>query len=222
MRRVEELWPTFVTIDELSLDDAIDGRLVDLAIRIVSETIIESPRPSSSSFYPRKKFNMFEKYNDRDLAALGLAVANAARAYMHDCYGDETGYRIDLSGWPLVYKDQDTTLMHHHIGSHLSALYYPRVDPISAEARLAESGQLVLFDPRPINRDFMPSGHSKYKFIEVVQGMLVMFPGYLMHEVPTYMSPGLRVVYAMNIDVHREGVEEPPVDSKTLVNRGTN
>jgi hypothetical protein len=76
--------------------------------------------------------------------------------------------------WGILYDSADHTLRHNHFPSDLSCAIYLEADP---------DGAPIVFD----------SGLS----IVPVEGLLVMFPGMLYHQVP--QTPGRRVVVSMNL-----------------------
>lgn len=77
--------------------------------------------------------------------------------------------------WGMLYKEGDYAIPHHHYPSTLAAIVY--ID-------LEENGTPIIFE-------------EKFT-IQPENGLMVVFPAILTHEVPK--SKGKRIVVAMNID----------------------
>lgn len=77
--------------------------------------------------------------------------------------------------WGAVYKENDYAVEHNHFPSVLSAVIY-------LEAEKNASG--VFFDK---------------SYIEVKPGLILIFPGILLHSVPK--TKGVRTIVAMNFDI---------------------
>ena len=88
------------------------------------------------------------------------------------------GLNIDLvvtDCWGVIYEQSDYTQKHNHFPSDFSCVVYLEADESSAP--IIFGGKLAV-KPKP--------------------GMLVMFPGILVHEVPA--TEGRRLIVAMNIN----------------------
>lgn len=76
--------------------------------------------------------------------------------------------------WGVIYEDSDRTVPHMHFPSDLSVVIYLEADENCAPIVLGDG---LLVTPKP--------------------GLMIMFPGILMHEVPE--NHAKRVVLAMNL-----------------------
>lgn len=202
-------WPTVIWANRLRLPE-LDRALVPLAHRIVADTA----RPGTY-FFSRRKANCFRDYTEEALRDLGRLTFEAVERYLATIYCEADRPRLELSGWPVVQPYGHAVPAHHHIGAHLTAVYYCDVPPVRADSPIGNSGQLVLHDPRAANRDWEPAGtlSREFKYLEVAveTGLLLILPGYVMHSVQPWFGDRPRVCYAMNVMVHRPQFEEPPV-----------
>jgi len=115
--------------------------------------------------------------NDKLLPLCASVVEIARQAAPKAWSGnlDELGLDLLVTHcWGAVYEQADRTERHNHFPADVSCVIYLEAEPGCAP--LVFSAQSV-FHPKP--------------------GMLVMFPGITMHEVPP--TPGRRVVVAMNL-----------------------
>jgi len=212
--KLTALWPSVIAQRRYDLP-GLHRRLRELAYEIKADTEKAGP-----FFFTRRKTNCFRDYSDPALTELGALVCGAIRDYLKHLYDDPAMLRLTISGWPMVQPYGQYVPAHHHIGSHLAVCYYVDVPPIESDPPMERSGALMLHDPRPSNRDWEPSGKNrelKYFMIDVAEGLLVIFPGYLMHSVHPWYGKGDRVMYAMNINLHKDGVDEPAIDEAELL-----
>jgi hypothetical protein len=200
-------WPTTVWARKFHRPD-LNRALAPLAQRIVAET-----RMDGGYFFSRRKMNCFRDYADAALLELGRLAFAGIGEYLAEVYDEPSRPRLEISGWPMVQPYGHGIPAHHHIGSHLTAIYYCDVPPLPARAPIRNSGCLILHDPRAANRDWEPVGRAsrefKYFEIAVETGLLLIFPGYVTHSVQPWFGEAPRICFAMNVMVHRAHVEEP-------------
>ena len=117
-----------------------------------------------------------------------------------------TGFRLErgppqwnVDVWANVSESRGFNMPHIHGGTFWSAVYYVR-------AGEGEGGQLVLHDPRmPALRMHAPAlrfkdmGPDVRTEIEPKNGMMVLFPAWLLHSVEPWQGEGHRISVAMNI-----------------------
>jgi hypothetical protein len=102
-----------------------------------------------------------------------LTMQMSLLAYGADIKGLNVEFRV-TDCWYARYEPNDFTVKHKHYPADWSAVVYCNVDETSAG---------IIFD-------------DKYK-IQPTKNMLLLFPGYLNHEVPP--TEGVRDVIAFNI-----------------------
>ena len=101
--------------------------------------------------------------------------------------------------WAIINKGGAANARHHHGNSSLSAAYYVRAPK--------NSGDIVFYDPRPAPVYSHPiSNKPNYlnamqHSISPLEGLLVMFPGYLHHSVNENLSNEERIVISFNISL---------------------
>ena len=207
--KIFQAWPTIIAAEAHHRPE-MDEALSTLAHRIAADTARDG-----SYFFSRRKTNCFRDYTDPALRDLGRLAFRAIRSYLQDVYAEEKPPRLEISGWPMVQPYGHNVPAHHHIGSHLSAVYYCDVPRLRPDTPIQNSGALVLHDPRAVNRDWEPAGalarEFKYFEIPVKTGLLVIFPGYIMHSAQPWFGDAPRICYAMNFMAHRDALEEPPL-----------
>lgn len=206
--RIWRAWPTVVWAQVYDRPE-LDRALVPLAHQIATDAARDG-----KYFFSRRKGNCFRDRQDDALRDLGRLAFAGVRDYLGRVYGaEEAAPRLEIAGWPMVQPYGHAVPAHHHVGSHLTAIYYCAVPPVRADTPIPNSGHLILHDPRAANRDWEPRGtlarEFKYFEVAVETGLLVIFPGYVMHSVQPWFGAAPRVCYAMNIMVHRAYLEEP-------------
>ena len=96
-------------------------------------------------------------------------------------YSRQPPYSYSITSlWGTIYHTSDYANLHNHFASTFSFCYY-----------------LKMNDP-PAHLQFRPIDHS----ITPTEGMLIMFPGWLNHEVDEITTTDERIVLAGNIAVH--------------------
>ena len=104
-----------------------------------------------------------------------------------------------LSCWSIVNNKFASNAGHIHANSLISSAYYVSVNK--------DSGKIIFDDPRPgatikkgpyTNITKWNEGNVT---VEPENGLLVMFPSYLVHHVQPNMSDQERVIISFNIDV---------------------
>lgn len=105
---------------------------------------------------------------------------------------------IIVTGWANIARNGSYTRAHSHDGSLWSAIYYVSAPPPPVERPF--SGTLSLVDPRSGMR-VAPKMQLPYRYNMDIQpegGMLIVFPGYLLHEVHPFIGDGVRISLSAN------------------------
>ena len=127
---------------------------------------------------------------------LECAARYAENSYNYEYHPE---YFYHAEGWTQSTDAQDYNFfMHNHRMNHLSAVYYVNVDD--------KSGDIDFVDPRS-NLGFLDlNNYANLNIHRVhpVPGMLVLFPGWLLHYVHPNKSNIIRQVIATNIKVKDE------------------
>lgn len=109
----------------------------------------------------------------------------------HDATGDIGG-----AAWAMVMREGDHSTPHHHAEAHWAGVYV--VDP--GEVGPGRAGHLTLLDPRA--GAWEPLGLCpSHQDIKPVAGLLLYFPGWLMHHVHPNRGSGPRVTVSINLQL---------------------
>ena len=130
-----------------------------------------------------KSIDVFNELNNRILDVVNGIIIESD--YKHLDKIEELS-----SMWFIVNKENDYNTNHMHPGSWFSGAYYVKVPD-------NESKYLVFEDPiqiRNYNQD-TPNSYMK----KVIEGMLLIFPGWVNHAVPKNDTNEERIVISFNI-----------------------
>jgi uncharacterized protein (TIGR02466 family) len=101
--------------------------------------------------------------------------------------------------WAIINKNGDFNILHTHPNCYLSAAYYVKAPE--------KCGRFQIENPNIAKRNFYPEIKRKNELnlkvagIEIEEGDLLIFPGYLPHKVSTNESNQDRVVISFNVDI---------------------
>ena len=101
--------------------------------------------------------------------------------------------------WAIINKNGDFNILHTHPNCYLSAVYYVKATE--------KCGKFQIENPNIAKRNFYPEIKRKNELnlkvagIEIEEGDLLIFPGYLPHKVSTNESNQDRVVISFNVDI---------------------
>lgn len=105
--------------------------------------------------------------------------------------------KMRAKAWANINRKGDWNAPHNHFGSHWSGVYYVQAPP--------NSGELALLDPRP-NIDMMDTGieildmfRNVPRPVKPQDGLTVIFPSWLHHQVSTHQADQERISIAFNI-----------------------
>lgn len=131
----------------------------------------------------RTRWNMHE--TSQAFALLGNGAVDIAKRFYTQEYdedGNHRDYNLRVSeSWGLIYKKGDKTGMHHHFPSLWSYVYCVKAS--------SECSPLV----------FPTVSHLENQSIKPEEGQIILFPGYLYHEVPEQTCDYERIMVAGNI-----------------------
>jgi hypothetical protein len=108
---------------------------------------------------------------------------------------------VDLS-WANIYRSGDYCMPHSHVRATASLVYFLDLGFGGAEApRGAGHGQFCFADPRmEVCCREEPHAMTTPSGPIAKDGMLIMFPGKLVHMVDTFRHPGPRITLSWNIN----------------------
>jgi len=126
---------------------------------------------------------------------LGIAIQEMTSATVNDLPPEMD---IIVTGWANVARNGSYSRAHSHDGSLWSAIYYVAVEPPTTDHPY--SGLLSFIDPRSGART-LPNMSDPFGYhldIQPEEGLLVVFPGWLLHEVHPFYGKGERISLSAN------------------------
>jgi Putative 2OG-Fe(II) oxygenase len=192
---VMTLWPTNILVEhhtDRAFDYALAKALLDREEHL-------RRHPSHDRFDSRGwNFNLFREFaGDPAFARLESMFRAAVDSYRNR-FLDPARYRdrkVLMRAWWNGYELGQNIPGHHHSGVHLTASYYPQAG--EPKTNDPEEGALIFLDPRGAATTFDAVG-PKFS-IRPQAGMLVMFPGYLVHETGPYNGETMRIAISADI-----------------------
>jgi len=138
---------------------------------------------------------------DSRLSSLTQFIVNEGRKFLHFQNVDSSEYRFNIMYLVNKIGKNSTHELHSHPGSILSGCFYLKTLP--------DSPPLIFKDPRdyykyiPYNQIF--GNNTPYTLLpEFVvnphDGLIMIWPSWLEHEVPLSSSDGDRITIAFNLD----------------------
>lgn len=137
-----------------------------------------------------------ELYRNAAFEPLVQLAAEAAKGVVRFLAWACEGLQI-TDMWANVNHTGHGARPHTHPNNFLAGVYYLQVPP--------ESGELVLYDPRPAANVLAPAVRERNVYnmarqaIQAQEGRLVIFPAWLQHSVVPNRSPVDRVSIAFNL-----------------------
>lgn len=105
--------------------------------------------------------------------------------------------------WAMVMDHGNYSTPHHHGEAHWAGVYYVDVGDQPADAH-ARAGCLTFLDPRgPRQAEDDANTLQTSQDLRPEDGLLVFFPGWLMHHVHPYVGTRPRVSVSFNLQVVR-------------------
>lgn len=111
----------------------------------------------------------------------------------------QLGSNFKIESWANVLRYDQYNSLHSHPNSFWSGVYYVTGNK-EPEAGHPFSGKLELIDPRPgasLSYADQTNMHGRYLF-NPVPGQMIVFPGWLQHQVHPYFGADERISIAFN------------------------
>jgi uncharacterized protein (TIGR02466 family) len=175
---------------------------------------------NATYFFNRQRYNCFIEYaDDVELKKLAKRTITSVRKYLSELYDESEPYELEIQGWSMVQSWGEFVMPHHHVGHHLSAVFYVDVPEI-IDSPIKESGSIIFNHPAPLARSWIVRSnknpeHNLYT-VKVKTNDLLIFPSYLIHSVNPWFGSKERIAYAMNLFVKRDIDFEPMLSEKDL------
>ena len=139
---------------------------------------------------------------DTDNPAIGelhQQLTELVKGLVKETSRQQSADSITLQGWANVLRYGQYNCAHCHPNALWSGVYY-----VTGNATLAEhpfSGKMELMDPRPgasLTFDDSSTLYGRY-LINPVPGQVLLFPGWLQHQVHPYFADDVRISIAFNM-----------------------
>ena len=141
------------------------------------------------------------KLNDKNSVQFKFALE--LKKYILDVF-QKYGWKTDQKNiqikemWAIINKKDDFNVIHTHPNCYLSSAYYVRAPE--------NCGKFLVENPNPAKRHFFPQIANRNELnmpvtgLDVSEGDLLIFPGYLPHKVAKNESNKDRIVISFNIN----------------------
>ena len=198
--KIRQLWPTFIAHANLCAE--LDNEKLKT---IAHELQDKFQLVNRIHFFNRNRYNCFiEKADDPEVCKLARATIRTVRQYLDTTYRENEPYELQIQGWSMVQRWGEHVVPHHHIGHHLSAVYYVDV-PIIENSPVKDQGSIVFHRPDPVNRSWVVRSNTNPEDVNYTiapkASDLVIFPSHIYHSVNPWYGKDPRVAFAMNIIV---------------------
>ena len=140
----------------------------------------------------------------RDRSSIQLKFALKLQNYILNTF-KKLGWKTEnkqiqiKSMWAIINKKEDFNVVHSHPNSLLSAAYYVKAPK--------NCGRFQVENPNNIKKHITPELANENDLnvllagIEISEGDLIIFPGYLPHKVAKNESDEDRIVISFNVDI---------------------
>ncbi len=189
-KRSIPLFPT--TVWAFQVPTAVAGRLNREITEKLDQLVAASParnKPFLQTAHDLHTLPEMEELNGYFMGAVDEVIALLAPQYKE----------MEITGcWGNIHPADRLHRAHSHPNNYLSAVYYVAVPP--------QGNQIVFLDPRIQNYILTPAVsqsnayNSEHLFFEVAEGMLILFPSWLVHSVPAGESDARRISIAYNVN----------------------
>lgn len=126
-------------------------------------------------------------------------IAEAVKSMtVHTTGKSDISGNLDLMAWANVNQFGDYNKPHTHPESMWSGVYYVRTGAVPADG--SSSGMIEFIDPRAaVEMIAIPGGPFTGRFkLRPEDGMMLVFPSWLIHFVNPYLGDGERISIAFN------------------------
>ena len=176
---------------------AFNNHLADYIYKLQKEDK-DGVNKSNKGGWHSKNFMLKDKNSIQFKFAMELQKYISS-AFQH--YGWKTA-KIDIrikEMWAIINKKDDFNVAHTHPNCYLSSAYYVRA-PENCGKFLVENPNAAknYFFPEIVNRNELNTPIAE---LDISEGDLLIFPGYLPHKVAKNNSDKDRIVISFNVDV---------------------
>jgi len=201
---IQNLYQTPLLRQQLPNTETLNN---DLLTKLLSLEYSEPYRRSGTA----QKSNIAGWRSDENLLTLGVPSVNTLTKHVANAITFlnqnrplkkvPAGTGVDMFAWANINRSGEYNSAHIHPGFHWGAVYF--VSTGEADKSQPMNGLLEFHDPRPAAGMMVAPGYefgNKFS-ITPKEGMLVVFPSWLVHSVHPFFGKGARVSIAFNIKI---------------------
>lgn len=142
------------------------------------------------------------EWPEPEIATLRAEFEGAVTKIMGLVVAEQSGPMIEpeisMVAWANINRDGDYNIMHSHAGQHWSGTYYVSIGEPDPDIQL--NGYFEFYDPR---HSAVMAPVPGFNFghplpLEPVEGLMVVFPSWLLHSVHPFRGAGERISIAFN------------------------
>ena len=211
---IQELWKVAIGLDKI---EGLNNQHLSI---VAKEMQTKFQLENATYFFNRNRYNCFIEYaNDLEINKLAKATISSVRQYLTDLYDETEPYELEIQGWSMVQGWGEFVMPHHHVGHHLSAVFYVDVPEIT-KSPIKGSGSIFFNHPAPLARSWIvrsgKNPENNIHSVNIKTNDLLIFPSYLIHSVTPWFGDRERIAYAMNLFVKRDIDFEPMLSERKL------
>jgi uncharacterized protein (TIGR02466 family) len=136
-------------------------------------------------------------------ALIGVAIDALRNPVASHFNWDLSHARIDVESWANVNPHSSLNQIHAHAGALISGAYYIKVPPDSGAIRFYNPRKVFQHNDQPPRKDLSRQhADSLVHRVVPVAGQLLLFPGWLPHDVEANFSGETR--YSISFNIHAE------------------
>ena len=201
------LWPTIVSGVDLRAPHGVNAALVEVARKVVAETRVAT---HDYHFASSLLDHLPTMKAVGDMVAIDWwlsSVSELVRATVRDAFHSSPDCDLEFVGHCMIASAGDRIPAHRHASHDFTVVYYPHVDQSEKDDRLND-GALCLIDERSWrylfkNRNPRFVDGSSFR-IHPRTGLMICFPGYVLHDTNVYPGQGVRVTLTAQVKLVME------------------
>ena len=188
-------FPTPIWTSKIENFESINKKLLQY-IYDLKQSDPEGTQKSNNLGWHSKNMNM----GDETIKEFFQGISTQIKEVSEDMCWDLKNFQLKITNcWSIINKKLASNAGHIHANSLISSAYY-----IKAKKN---SGNLIFDDPRPAasikKGPYKSLGVWNEGNVSITphEGLLVMFPSYLVHHVQPNMSDDERIILSFNLDI---------------------
>lgn len=187
--KVHNLWPIPIYQNHMPIDDQL--------MQLINSLEFERMKSGNGNITVDRNILL-----RKDFADLKDKIQEHCKLYVKNLLSisDRTNFYIQNS-WINIHKPQDCAQSHIHTNSLISGCLYLKIPENSGQIRFYKNQGYVNLFPTATTFDYNEVNHITADFwnLEPKEGMIILFPAHLLHEVDKNNSTEDRYSLAFNL-----------------------